>query len=155
MPPSTSCTCRASPTATATGSATWPASGPGCPISPSSASTRSGSARGTPRRGPTRAMTWPTIAPSTRPSARLPTPGEWYLHLFAPEQPDFNWANPEVRQEFEDILRFWFDRGVDGVRIDSAALLTKDPALPGSADSSPYSDRDDVHDIYRAWRKVA
>jgi len=83
------------------------------------------------------------------------TPGEWYLHLFAPEQPDFNWASPQVRQEFEDILRFWFDRGVDGVRIDSAALLTKDPALPESEGPSPYTDRDDVHDIYRAWRTVA
>jgi alpha-glucosidase len=85
------------------------------------------------------------------------TPGEWYLHLFAPEQPDFNWANAEVRAEFEDILRFWFDRGADGIRIDSAALLTKDPGLPetGPGDPSPYSDRDDVHDIYRAWRAVA
>jgi len=83
------------------------------------------------------------------------TAGEWYLHLFAAEQPDFNWANPEVRAEFEDILRFWFDRGVDGVRIDSAALLTKDPALPEPGGPSPYTDRDDVHDIYRAWRKVA
>jgi alpha-glucosidase len=84
-------------------------------------------------------------------------PGEWYLHLFAPEQPDFNWASPEVRAEFEDILRFWFDRGADGVRIDSAALLTKDPRLPdfGPQDPSPYTDRDDVHDIYRAWRAVA
>ena len=84
-------------------------------------------------------------------------PGEWYLHLFAPEQPDFNWANPEVRAEFEDILRFWFDRGADGIRIDSAALLTKDPGLPefGPGDPSLYSDRDDVHDIYRAWRAVA
>jgi alpha-glucosidase len=85
------------------------------------------------------------------------TPGEWYLHLFAPEQPDFNWANPEVRAEFEDILRFWFDRGVDGIRIDSAALLTKDPRLPETEpdDPSPYTDRDDVHDIYRSWRAVA
>ncbi len=58
------------------------------------------------------------------------SPGEWYLHLFAPEQPDFNWASPDVRQEFEDVLRFWFDRGADGIRIDSAALLTKDPDLP-------------------------
>ena len=49
------------------------------------------------------------------------TPGEWYLHLFAPEQPDFNWDHPEVRAEFEDVLRFWFDRGADGFRIDSAA----------------------------------
>ncbi len=85
------------------------------------------------------------------------TPGEWYLHLFAPEQPDFNWANPEVRAEFEAVLRFWFDRGVDGIRIDSAALLTKDPRLPdtGPDDQAPYTDRDDVHDIYRAWRAVA
>ena len=101
---------------------------------------------------------WPSIfgGPAwTRTTTPDGTPGEWYLHLFAPEQPDFNWANPEVRQEFEDILRFWFERGVDGVRIDSAALLAKDPALPGSADPSPYTDRDDVHDIYRAWRKIA
>src|SRR4051812_619557 len=45
--------------------------------------------------------------------------GEWYLHLFAPEQPDFNWNSPAVREEFLDVLRFWFDRGVDGIRIDS------------------------------------
>jgi alpha-glucosidase len=101
----------------------------------------------------------------TRVSAPDGTPGEWYLHLFAPQQPDFNWANPQVRAEFEAILRFWFDRGVDGIRIDSAALLTKDPRLPdiepdiasdaGPGDPSPYADRDDVHDIYRAWRAVA
>jgi alpha-glucosidase len=89
------------------------------------------------------------------------SPGEWYLHLFAPEQPDFNWANASVRREFEDVLRFWFERGADGIRIDSAALLTKDPGLPDvRADavpgpSHPYSDRDDVHDIYRSWRAVA
>ena len=87
------------------------------------------------------------------------TPGEWYLHLFAPEQPDFNWDSPAVRREFEDVLRFWFDRGVDGIRIDSAALLAKDPALPDySADSgapNPYTDLDEVHEIYRSWRAVA
>ncbi len=89
------------------------------------------------------------------------TPGEWYLHLFAPEQPDFNWNSPVVRQEFEDILRFWFDRGVDGVRIDSAALPIKDADLPDFDLSEPmgaghaYADRDGVHDIYRAWRLVA
>jgi alpha-glucosidase len=89
------------------------------------------------------------------------TPGEWYLHLFAPEQPDYNWANPEVRAEFEDVLRFWFDRGADGIRIDSASLLTKDAALPEAAPDMPpgplhpYSDRDDVHEIYRSWRALA
>ena len=93
----------------------------------------------------------------TRVSAPDGTPGEWYLHLFAPEQPDFNWANPEVRAEFDAVLRFWFDRGVDGIRIDSAALLTKDPRLPDArpGDQAPFTDRDDVHDIYRAWRAVA
>jgi alpha-glucosidase len=90
------------------------------------------------------------------------TPGEWYLHLFAPEQPDFNWTSKAVRDEFEDILRFWFDRGVDGVRIDSAALLVKDDHLPdivldgGSMGAGhAYADRDGVHEIYRSWRKVA
>jgi alpha-glucosidase len=85
------------------------------------------------------------------------SPGEWYLHLFAPEQPDFNWGSPDVRAEFEDVLRFWFDRGVDGIRVDSAALLTKDPALPDIApgEPDPFTDRDDVHDVYRSWRAVA
>jgi len=89
------------------------------------------------------------------------SPGEWYLHLFAPEQPDFNWDCPAVRTEFEDVLRFWFDRGADGIRIDSAALLTKDPALPDIVPGEqqgpvhPYTDRDDVHDIYRSWRAIA
>jgi alpha-glucosidase len=90
------------------------------------------------------------------------SPGEWYLHLFAPEQPDFNWASAEVRREFEDILRFWFDRGADGVRIDSAALLTKDPLLPDvgpqeppPGPAHPFADRDDVHEVYRSWRRVA
>ena len=89
------------------------------------------------------------------------TPGEWYLHLFAPEQPDFNWDSPAVRREFEDVLRFWFDRGVDGIRIDSAALLAKDPALPdllpeqAQGGSNPYTDLDEVHEIYRSWRAVS
>ena len=89
------------------------------------------------------------------------SPGEWYLHLFAPQQPDFNWGNASVRAEFEDVLRFWFGRGVDGIRIDSGVLLTKDPRLPDIATGQPpgpahpYSDRDDVHDIYRSWRAIA
>jgi alpha-glucosidase len=88
------------------------------------------------------------------------TPGEWYLHLFAAEQPDFNWDNPKVREEFEDILRFWFDRGADGVRIDSAAMLMKDHELtdfePGNPPiPHPYSDRDEVHEVYRSWRGIA
>src|SRR3954454_7169945 len=88
------------------------------------------------------------------------TPGEWYLHLFASEQPDLNWNNPKVREEFEDVLRFWLNRGADGVRIDSAALLLKDHDLADFAHAlppfpHPYSDRDEVHDVYRAWRAIA
>jgi len=88
------------------------------------------------------------------------SPGEWYLHLFAPEQPDLNWSHPDVRREHEDILRFWFDRGVAGIRIDSAALLVKDPALPeipeaSSAGRHPNTDRDELHEIYRSWRAIA
>jgi alpha-glucosidase len=89
------------------------------------------------------------------------SPGEWYLHLFAPEQPDFNWDSADVRRDFEDVLRFWFSRGVDGIRIDSAALLCKDAALPDVSGleppgpAHPYMDRDDVHEIYQSWRAVA
>jgi len=87
------------------------------------------------------------------------TPGEWYLHLFSPEQPDLNWDHPDVRREHEDILRFWFDRGVAGIRIDSAAFLVKDPELPPLASAAdgphPHMDRDELHDIYRSWREIA
>ena len=98
---------------------------------------------------------------------RLPD-GEWYLHLFAPEQPDLNWEHPEVREEFESILRFWFSRGVDGFRIDVAHGLIKHPELPDLPPrrdpedgrprqhvDHPHWDRDEVHEIYRSWRKVA
>ncbi|AYF97335.1 glycoside hydrolase family 13 protein [Protaetiibacter intestinalis] len=87
------------------------------------------------------------------------TPGEWYLHLFSAEQPDLNWDHPDVRREHEDILRFWFDRGVAGIRIDSAAFLVKDAALPSLATAAPgehpHMDRDELHDIYRSWRSIA
>ncbi|TCO48075.1 glycoside hydrolase family 13 protein [Actinocrispum wychmicini] len=83
--------------------------------------------------------------------------GEWYLHLYSPRQPDLNWQSPDVHEEFKDVLRFWFDRGVDGFRIDVAAGLVKDPALPDVDGSGqlPYVDMDDVHDIYREWRRIA
>jgi alpha-glucosidase len=88
------------------------------------------------------------------------TPGEWYLHLFSAQQPDLNWSHPDVREEHEAVLRFWFDRGVAGVRIDSAALLVKDPALPEVPAQSepgehPNTDRNELHEIYRRWRAVA
>jgi len=93
--------------------------------------------------------------------------GQWYLHLFAPEQPDLNWDNPEVHAEFESILRFWFDLGVDGFRIDVAHGMVKDPALPDlglsefsvlareGQEDHPHWDRDGVHDIFRTWRAIA
>ncbi|MCW2944709.1 MAG: alpha amylase catalytic region [Actinoallomurus sp.] len=90
--------------------------------------------------------------------------GEWYLHLFAPEQPDLNWENPEVHAEFEDIMRFWLDRGVDGFRIDVAHGMVKAPGLPDAGHTGqismlgnaelPYFDQDGVHDIHRSWRRV-
>lgn len=88
------------------------------------------------------------------------TPGQWYLHLFTPDQPDLNWANPDVHEEFADILSFWFDKGVAGVRIDSAALIVKDPLLPDVPETvhpgqHPYLDRDGIHEIYRSWRVIA
>jgi alpha-glucosidase len=92
------------------------------------------------------------------------TPGDWYLHLFAPEQPDLDWTNRAVRAEFEDVLRFWFDRGVDGFRIDVAHGLAKAAGLPDAGDRTPgvqhndphpAYDQDEVHEIYRGWRKVA
>ena len=86
--------------------------------------------------------------------------GEWYLHLFTPEQPDLNWTHPDVWDEHDDVLRFWFDRGVAGIRIDSAALLVKDPQLADEAADSapgehPFTDRDALHDVYRRWRAIA
>jgi alpha-glucosidase len=91
-------------------------------------------------------------------------PGDWYLHLFAPGQPDLDWTSAEVRGEFEDILRFWFDRDVDGFRIDVAHGLAKTAGLPHAGPRAPGAqhieahpawDVDTVHEIYRAWRKLA
>jgi alpha-glucosidase len=89
-------------------------------------------------------------------------PGEWYLHLFAPEQPDLDWTHPDVMADFEQTLRFWFDRDVDGFRIDVANSLTKAPDLPDLVHGTPppdgdhpFWDRDDVHEVFRHWRTVA
>ena len=92
-------------------------------------------------------------------------PGEWYLHLFDPGQPDLNWRNPEVVEEFDSILAFWLDRGVDGFRIDVAHGLFKDPGFPDSTTDlhpgmagyvgpTPMWNQPEVHDIYRRWRKI-
>jgi alpha-glucosidase len=86
-------------------------------------------------------------------------PGEWYLHLFDPAQPDLNWRDEGVRAQFEQILRFWLDRGVDGFRVDVAHGMIKHPDLPDIGYSNqitmlgsavlPYFDQDDVHEIHR------
>ena len=100
--------------------------------------------------------------------------GQYYLHLFLPEQPDLNWANPAVADEFDTILAFWFERGVDGFRIDVAHSLVKDPGLrdnprikplppPGRHPAETFFayehrhdlDQDEVLDIYRRWRPLA
>jgi alpha-glucosidase len=91
--------------------------------------------------------------------------GDWYLHLFDVTQPDLNWANPEVRSEFRDILRFWLDRGASGFRVDVAHGLAKDPDYPdlGHVDdlltshagaNHPYWDRPQLHEIVKEWRSV-
>ena len=95
------------------------------------------------------------------------TLSQWYLHIFDTSQPDLNWENDEVRRTFDDIFRFWLDRGVDGFRIDVAHSLTKDhslPDVPHGVDvteaqhrpdgSHPHWDRDDLHEIVRRWRRI-
>ena len=93
-------------------------------------------------------------------------PGQWYLHLFDSSQPDFDWSNEEVREEFRRILRFWLDRGVDGFRVDVAHGLVKAEGLPdyipdpdagsmgGEEENVPYWGQEGVHEVYRDWRKI-
>ncbi|MFJ3834621.1 glycoside hydrolase family 13 protein [Streptomyces sp. NPDC090054] len=90
--------------------------------------------------------------------------GDWYLHLFAPEQPDLNWEHPEVAAEFASVLRFWLDLGVDGFRIDVAHGMVKAPGLPDigrgaqatliGTEPLPFFDQDGVHEIHRSWRRL-
>ena len=105
--------------------------------------------------------------------------GQWYLHLFDSSQPDLNWENPEVWEEFRAILRFWLDRGADGFRVDVAHGMIKAEGLPDwdeqvhmvegtdaqgaedepdgpskTMDTGPYFDQDGVHEIYRDWHRV-
>ncbi|GHD06364.1 alpha-amylase family glycosyl hydrolase [Zhihengliuella salsuginis] len=93
------------------------------------------------------------------------TDTDWYLHLFSPAQPDWNWENSAVWEMFDDVLSFWFDRGVDGARIDVAHGLFKAEGLPDSPvvptvidglRSNPLAmDRERVHEVYRRWRRLA
>ncbi|MDI3242222.1 alpha-amylase family glycosyl hydrolase [Arthrobacter sp. AL05] len=107
---------------------------------------------------------------STHAAQRRAVPGsgtdtDWYLHLFSPEQPDWNWRNPAVGDYFDGVLRLWFDKGVDGLRIDVAHALFKADGLPDSPStggvvdglrSNPQvSDQEEVHEVYRRWRTLA
>ena len=93
--------------------------------------------------------------------------GQWYCHLFDSSQPDLNWANPEVQLEFEHILRFWLDRGVDGFRVDQPHAMAKKQGLPDhpyveeagagfieGKEAPPMWFQDEVHEIFRRWRKI-
>ncbi|HWI30929.1 MAG TPA: glycoside hydrolase family 13 protein [Microbacterium sp.] len=94
------------------------------------------------------------------------TPGQWYLHIFDASQPDFDWSNPVVWEEFRRILRFWLDRGVDGFRVDVAHGLIKADGLPdytpptdaasmgGEESDVPYWAQEGVHEVYRDWHKL-
>lgn len=90
---------------------------------------------------------------------------QWYLHIFSPAQPDWNWRNPAVGDFFEEVLRFWFGKGVDGLRVDVAHGLFKTEGLPDAEDPgavarglrfNPHlTDQEELHDVYRRWRKIA
>ncbi len=105
---------------------------------------------------------WTRVVEQAGPNAGRP--GQWYLHLFATEQPDFNWDHPEVREDFHTTLRCWADRGVDGFRVDVAHALVKDMSLPLRSKpkleilvddgTDPLFDRDAVHGIFAGWRDV-
>ncbi|MFB7212364.1 alpha-amylase family glycosyl hydrolase [Streptomyces sp. NPDC056255] len=93
------------------------------------------------------------------------TPGQWYLHSFAPEQADFNWADPRVGDYFDTVLRFWLDLGVDGFRIDVAHGLHKQHGLPddpyaaldestGDPVNAAAWNRPEVHEVWRRWRAL-
>jgi alpha-glucosidase len=94
----------------------------------------------------------------------------YYLHIFDKGQPDLNWENPKVHAEFDQILRFWFDLGIDGFRVDVAHGLYKAPGYPEHAGEEevrddqgglldvrplPFFDQPEVHDVYRRWRSIA
>ena len=94
-------------------------------------------------------------------------PGQWFVHLFDSSQPDLNWANPEVQLEFEKILKFWLDRGVDGFRVDQPHAMAKAAGLPDhpyveeagagfieGRENPPMWFQEEVHEIFRNWRKI-
>ncbi len=95
------------------------------------------------------------------------TPGQWYFHLFDSSQPDLNLKNREVLNQFDDILRFWFDQGIDGCRLDAVSAIGKDQDYrdmgfapddlyrPDIWGPVPFFDAEGVHEVIRRWRRVA
>jgi alpha-glucosidase len=94
-------------------------------------------------------------------------PGQWFVHLFDSSQPDLNWANPQVQLEFENIFKFWLDRGVDGFRVDQPHAMAKAASLPDhpyveeagagfieGRENPPMWFQEEVHEIFRSWRKI-
>src|SRR6516225_8472222 len=87
-------------------------------------------------------------------------PGQWYLHLYDTSQPDWDWRNPDVPALFEDVIGFWLDRGVAGLRVDVAHGIFKDPQLPDLTGPqplnapSPYRHRPELQPLYRSWRAI-
>ena len=85
------------------------------------------------------------------------SPGQWYLHVFTPWQPDFDWSNPDVLAFFADVLTFWFDRGVDGFRVDAVTVVGKPAGLP---DCPPerrprcYEHVPSGFDVWKDWRRI-
>ncbi len=103
----------------------------------------------------------------SRVTERDGTPGQWYLHTFTPWQPDFDWSCPDVVEMFDSMLTFWFDRGVEGFRIDAVTIVGKAPGLPDAPDVPEGTAENDVwthnpysvfwptaHDIWRHWRRL-
>jgi alpha-glucosidase len=127
-----------------------------------------------PGRGPDRAEppnNWPSAfggpawdrardVPGSRSPQAAGPDDDWYLHLFDGSQPDFNWRHPAVVTMFEDVLRFWLDRGVAGFRVDVAHGLFKDsrladtPTAVRSHAPSGYYHQPELHGLYRSWRKI-
>ncbi|MGQ0825712.1 MAG: alpha-amylase family glycosyl hydrolase [Actinomycetota bacterium] len=114
---------------------------------------------------------WVNVFHPGRPAwTRDDASGQYILNHFLPSQPDLNWWNDGVRGAFDDILRFWFDRGVAGFRIDVCHMIVKDAELrdnPPATNADHWyvqlrgqrqvynSGRPEVHDILRRWRKIA
>jgi alpha-glucosidase len=100
---------------------------------------------------------WTSAFEACGPAWTLDEPtGQYYLHSFAPQQPDLNWDNPEVEAAMHDVLRFWLERGVDGFRLDAIVKIAKDPLLRDQAGAPRRHDEDwdSIHDRLRGIRRV-